>query len=140
MNMLKRNARLFLIGSLCVGQYLTGCAKHQARPSITAVGLSPANRCEPHGIPYYLPKPLLVVAKNVRHIDESKVGLTGPAPIPGGFDNQAAYADIKANVTVPSSSGGTAAQQPYLLSTRVMLRFRQRRLANNRRKHMCQRP
>ncbi len=107
MNMLKRNARLFLIGSLCVGQSLTGCAKHQARPSITAVGLSPANRCEPHGIPYYLPKPLLVVAKNVRHIDESKVGLTGPAPIPGGFDNQAAYADIKANVTVPSSSGGT---------------------------------
>lgn len=102
-----RKARLLLIGALCVSQAFAGCAKHQARPSITAVGLSPANRCEPHGIPYYLPKPLLVVAKNVRHIDESKVGLTGPAPIPGGFDNQAAYADIKANVTVPSSSGST---------------------------------
>ncbi|WP_186775142.1 hypothetical protein [Allorhodopirellula solitaria] len=72
---------------------------------ITAVGLSPANQCDPPGIPYYLPKPLLVVAKNVRHIDESKVGLTGPAPIPGGFDNQAAYADIKANVTVPNTGG-----------------------------------
>ncbi|MEP3929108.1 hypothetical protein, partial [Rhodopirellula bahusiensis] len=67
------------------------------------MGLSPANQCDPPGIPYYLPKPLLVVAKNVRHIDESKVGLTGPAPIPGGFDNQAAYADIKANVTVPNT-------------------------------------
>ncbi len=52
---------------------------------------------------------MLVVAKNVRHIDESKVGLTGPAPIPGGFDNQAAYADIKANVTVPPSAGSQGA-------------------------------
>ena len=88
---------------------LAGCASHQARPSITAVGLSAANRCEPQGIPYYLPKPLLVVAKNVRHIDESKIGLTGPASIPGGFDNQAAYADVKANVTVPASGGASAA-------------------------------
>lgn len=85
---------------------LPGCARHQERPMITAVGLSPGNQCETPGIPYYLPKPLLVVAKNVRHIDETKVGLTGPVPIPGGFDNQAAYGDIKANVTVPSSPGG----------------------------------
>lgn len=76
---------------------------------ITAVGLSPANRCDPPGIPYYLPKPLLVVAKNTRHIDESKVGLTAPVPIPAGFDNQAAYADIKANVTVPGTSATPAA-------------------------------
>ncbi|MEO9930565.1 hypothetical protein [Rhodopirellula bahusiensis] len=89
------------------------------------MGLSPANQCDPPGIPYYLPKPLLVVAKNVRHIDESKVGLTGPAPIPGGFDNQAAYADIKANVTVPNtggeSGGGLAAASmtPAALSAAV---------------------
>lgn len=85
-----------------------GCARHQEKPMITAVGLSPSNRCDPPGIPYYLPKPLLVVAKNVRHIDESKVGLTGPAPIPGGFDNQAAYGDIKANVTVPGTTATPA--------------------------------
>lgn len=83
-----------------------GCAKHQPKPTITAVGLSPGNRCEPPGIPYYLPKPLLVIAKNVRHIDESKVGLTAPATIPNGFDNQASYADVKANVTVPRVGGG----------------------------------
>ncbi len=100
---------LFALGCLCV---FDGCTRHQARPGITAIGLSPANRGEPAGIPYYLPKPLLVVAKNVRHIDESKVGLSQPAPIPGGFDNQASYADIKANVTVPGTDkrGDDAAQ------------------------------
>ncbi len=87
---------------------VVGCARHQERPMITAVGLSPGNQCEPPGIPYYLPKPLLVVAKNVRHIDDSKVGLTAPVPIPGGFDNQAAYGDIKANVTVPYGEGKQA--------------------------------
>lgn len=85
-----------------------GCAKHQPKPTITAVGLSPGNRCEPPGIPYYLPKPLLVIAKNVRHIDESKVGLTAPVTVPNGFDNQASYADVKANVTVPRVGGGVA--------------------------------
>lgn len=104
----KRCAAL-AIGAISLVQAAVGCARHQVHPSITAVGLSPANRCDPPGIPYYLPKPLLVVSKNVRHIDESKVGLTGPAPIPGGFDNQAAYADIKANVTVPSSPGSAGA-------------------------------
>ncbi len=86
---------------------------------ITAVGLSPGNQCESPGIPYYLPKPLLVVSKNVRHIDESKVGLTGPVPIPGGFDNQAAYGDIKANVTVPSSPGGEGKQAAALEAAKV---------------------
>ena len=85
----------------------SGCCRDR-RASITAVPLSPWNQCEPEGIPYYLPKPLLVVAKNVRHIDESKVGLTNPAPIPNAFDNQAAYGDIKANVTVPGSESMAA--------------------------------
>jgi hypothetical protein len=86
---------------------LPGCG--HCRPSVTAVPLSPWNQCEPPGIPYYLPKPLLVVAKNVRHIDESKVGLTNPAPIPNTFDNQATYGDIKANVTVPGKTSVAAA-------------------------------
>lgn len=88
---------------------LSGCARHQEKPTMTAVGLSPTNRCDPPGIPYYLPKPLLVISKNFRHIDESKVGLTGPVPIPNGFDNQAAYGDLKANVTVPSDNATAAA-------------------------------
>jgi len=85
---------------------LAGCAKN--RFSITAVPLSPMNQCEPEGIPYYLPKPLLVVAKNVRHIDEAKVGLTDPVPIPNAFDSQGAYADLKANVTVPAGGATTS--------------------------------
>lgn len=119
MKIKKRKSMIALVGVLCINQVIVGCAKHQARPSITAVGLSPANRCEPHGIPYYLPKPLLVVAKNVRHVDESKVGLTGAVPIPGGFDNQAAYADIKANVTVPSSSGSEGAASAGLQAANI---------------------
>ncbi len=55
------------------GGLLPGCARHQEKPTITAVGLSPGNRCDPPAIPYYLPKPLLVISKNFRHIDESKV-------------------------------------------------------------------
>lgn len=111
-----KNAAPFLLLLFVFEIFPCGCTRHQARPGITAVGLSRANRGEPAGIPYYLPKPLLVVAKNVRHIDESKVGLSGPAPIPGGFDNQAAYADIKANVTVPGSdtTGKQAAKTPPL--------------------------
>jgi hypothetical protein len=82
------------------------CRPAKPSPSVTAVGLSPANRCEPEGIPYYLPKPLLVIAKNVRHIDEAKVGLTNPAPIPNAFDSQGSYADVKANVAVPAANQG----------------------------------
>ncbi len=141
MNMLKRNARLFLIGSLCVGQSLTGCAKHQARPSITAVGLSLRTAASPTAYRILLAQATSGCGQNVRHIDESKVGLTGPAPIPGGFDNQAAYADIKANVTVPSSSGGTggAATIPAVNAGDASLSAATLG-ANNRRKHMCQRP
>jgi hypothetical protein len=72
--------------------------------------LSAANQGEPEGIPYYLPKPLLIIAKNVRHIDESKVGLTNPVPIPNAFDNQSTYADIKANVTVPGADSDASKQ------------------------------
>ncbi len=57
---------------------LMGCH----HPQITAVPLSTWNRCEPEGIPFYLPKPLLIVAKNVRSVETAKTGLTAPAPSP----------------------------------------------------------
>lgn len=80
-------------------------------PEITAVALSPQNRGEPEGIPFYLPKPLLVVAKNFRSIEDAKVGLTDSAPIPVGFDDQSKYADVNSrasfvNSTTAAGAGG----------------------------------
>jgi hypothetical protein len=72
---------------------------HQ-RPLLTARPASPQNRDEPDGIPFYLPKPLLVISKNVYHIEEAKVGLTDTAPIPTNFDAQAQYADVNNRSTV----------------------------------------
>jgi hypothetical protein len=65
-----------------------------------------------------LPKPLLVVSKNFHHIEEAKVGLTGPAPIPGDkFDNQSTYATAQLNSSVslpppaePKGAGGEEGQ------------------------------
>jgi hypothetical protein len=76
-------------------------------PSVTAVPLSPWNCGEPEGIPFYLPKPLLIVSKNFRYIEEAQVGLTDSAPIPNFFDDQAKYADLNArmNFTVNDSAG-----------------------------------
>jgi hypothetical protein len=106
------NCRLVL-RSLIVGMpalcCLTQAGCHVNSPEVTAVPLSQWNRNEPCGIPYYLPKPLLVVAKNVRHVDSSNVGLTDPAPIPDSFDHQSEYADLKANVTNPKDPGAAAA-------------------------------
>jgi hypothetical protein len=62
---------------------ITGCH----HPSITAVSLNPHycdhkfaflyNPCkELEGIPFYLPKPLLIVAKNFRNIEETKPGFS----------------------------------------------------------------
>lgn len=78
------------------------------RPSVTARPASPANMGEPCGIPFYLPKPLLVISKNVYHVEEPTIGLTGTAPIPNAFDHQADYAtaDLDTNVL------GSAAQPP----------------------------
>src|SRR5215475_13430821 len=68
-------------------------------PEITAVPLSAWNRDEPCGIPFYLPKPLLIIAKNFRNIEEEKTGLTDSAPIPDGFDDQSKYADLNARTS-----------------------------------------
>lgn len=103
-----------LLGAVLV---MTGC-RH---PEITAVSLNPApmtcghhglfchDSCkEPEGIPFYLPKPLLVISKNFRNIEEAKVGLTDPVPIPGYFDDQAKYADLNARTNFVMPDGGVA--------------------------------
>ena len=67
------------------------------RTEVTCYSLS--NPCEPEGMPYYLPKPLLIVTKNFRGVEDNGVGQLGTAPIPTVFDNQAQYADVKANIS-----------------------------------------
>ncbi len=69
-----------LIGSTAA-LLLAGCAE----PSITAVNLNDSKA--PEGIPYYLPKPYLIVCKNVRYIPTPTVGLTETVPIPNSFDS-----------------------------------------------------
>ena len=85
---------------------VAGCRK----PHVTAVSLQPCNFGEESGIPFYLPKPLLIVSKNFRHIEEAKVGLTDTAPIPNGFDDQAKYADVNArtNFNFDSKPAGSS--------------------------------
>jgi hypothetical protein len=117
--------------------FVVGCC----HPKVTAVALSPWNRGEPEGIPFYLPKPLLIVAKNFRYLEEAKVGLTDSAPIPNHFDDQAAYGDLEGNFAFSASGGatppkkeggrwsdlvrgdgeqcGAAASKPYLYSSHV---------------------
>jgi hypothetical protein len=67
------------VGLLALMPLLSGCF----HPSITAVNLT--NPKEPEGIPYYLPKPYLIVSKNIRYIPTPTVGLTQTAPIPNSF-------------------------------------------------------
>lgn len=57
------------------------------------------------GIPFYLPKPLLIVAKNFRNVEEAKVGLTDTAPIPTGYDDQSKYADLNARTNFQGLQG-----------------------------------
>lgn len=54
-------------------------------PYITAVDLN--NPSAPEGMPYYLPKPYIVISKNIRYIPTPTVGLTQTAPIPNIFDD-----------------------------------------------------
>ena len=96
---------------------LSGCHS----PSVTAVSLNPHycdhkwaflyDPCkEPEGIPFYMPKPLLIIAKNFRNIEETKVGLTNSAPIPNFFDDQAKYADLNARTNFQGMDGNAATQ------------------------------
>jgi hypothetical protein len=51
---------------------------------VTAV--SEAESCKgsscDQGIPFYLPKPLLIISKNFHYIETPTVGLTQPVPVP----------------------------------------------------------
>jgi hypothetical protein len=82
--------------ALALGLFSTGCV----HPKITAVSLDPATFGRKTGIPFYLPKPLLIVAKNFRNIEETRVGLTESAPIPNAFDDQAKFAGLNARTNL----------------------------------------
>jgi hypothetical protein len=97
MSAVRRRVVKGLFLALSVVGIVGGCHHFE----ITAVSLS--NPCEPEGLPFYLPKPLLIIAKNFRNIEERTDGLTDPVPIPNSFDQQQGYADLKANVTTTSA-------------------------------------
>lgn len=66
--------RRAVVGSLLLGLLLTatvGCG-----PKLTAIPISPRARAEmgaDHGIPYYVPRPFLLVTRNIEVTDESLV-------------------------------------------------------------------
>ena len=87
-----------ILATALISSYLVGCSS----PSITAVNLDP-NSKEPKGIPYYLPKPYLIVTKNVRYIPTPTVGLTQTVPIPALFNPPNGVGSTPA-----TTSGGSA--------------------------------
>jgi hypothetical protein len=100
-------ARILLLSAvysgcgLVSGSLILGC-----EPSITAVNLNDPKA--PEGIPYYLPKPYLVIAKNVRYIPTPTVGLTQTAPIPNSFDSSSTSGKSGGGKgTQGSTSGGS---------------------------------
>ena len=101
--------RSILMGPLIISFLLSPGCKSCQKPHITAVSLDPCNFGKETGIPFYLPKPLLIVSKNFRSIEQAKVGLTDSAPIPGGFDDQAKYADLNARTNFAGLNQGTPA-------------------------------
>jgi hypothetical protein len=86
-----------------------------APPEISAVSLNPQDGplCgKETGIPFYLPKPLLIISKNFRNLETPTVGLTDTAPIPGGFDDQSKYADLNARTNFAGlNAAGTPATE-----------------------------
>ncbi|MBX3398058.1 MAG: hypothetical protein KF873_04905 [Gemmataceae bacterium] len=111
-----RAVGLILLAAASLAQTGCGILWAHKHAEVTAVSL---NACDPHcgkdaGIPFYLPKPLLVVSKNFRNIEEARTGLTDSAPIPQAFDDQSKYADLNARTNfaglqspaAPSDGGG----------------------------------
>ncbi len=84
--------RWVIAGVTAFGLLASGCKRFE----VTAVPLSRWNCDEPEGIPFYLPKPLLIVTKNVYYVESEKLGLTDTVPIPNQFDDQSKYADLNA--------------------------------------------
>ena len=114
-----RAVGLLLLAAAALAQTGCGILWAHKHAEVTAVSL---NACDPHcgkdaGIPFYLPKPLLVVSKNFRNIEEARTGLTDSAPIPQAFDDQSKYADLNARTNFaglqtplsPSDGGGAGA-------------------------------
>jgi hypothetical protein len=113
------NSRL-LSAVLAIGMLpgVTGCGAGILwackRPEVTAYSL---NDCEVDkcgkpretGIPFYLPKPLLIISKNFRNIEDAKTGLTDTVPIPTGYDDQSKYADLNARTNFQGLQGGEPA-------------------------------
>jgi hypothetical protein len=97
------------------GCSLGGHSACLAPPEITAVSLNPQDGPQfgkETGIPFYLPKPLLIISKNFRNLETPTVGLTDSAPIPGGFDDQSKYADLNARTNFAGlNAAGTAATE-----------------------------
>lgn len=107
---------LVLAGACGLLPVLSGCVPGIIwackRPEVTAISLNPHDgHCcgKESGIPFYLPKPLLIVAKNFRNIEEAKVGLTDTAPIPVGYDDQAKYADLNSRTNFNGLNGNLVA-------------------------------
>ena len=99
---------IFSVGCLTAG--LPPAPNRLKHPTITAYPASPQNIGEAPGIPYYLPKPLLIISKNFHHINEHPYGLTTPAPIPGAFDDQSNYARLHARSQVSHSMSRNGGQ------------------------------
>jgi hypothetical protein len=112
-----KNWILGLLGSIALMQCGCGMIWACKRPEVTAISMNSSDGClygTETGIPFYLPKPLLIVSKNFRNIEEPTTGLTDSPPIPTGYDDQAKYADINArtnfaglNSPAPATSDGS---------------------------------
>jgi hypothetical protein len=76
--------------------------------SVTAVSEAESCKggfaCHDQGIPFYLPKPLLVISKNFNCIETPTVGLTQPVPIPNQFDKQDTFATLSAQAGISTTS------------------------------------
>ena len=94
----------FLAGA-AVPLVVTSCHS----PSFTSVDLNVGSPMygKDVGMPYYLPKPYLVVTKNIRYIPTPTVGLTQTVPIPSSFDASFISAGSSPNATGKQASAST---------------------------------
>jgi hypothetical protein len=75
-------------------------------PSITAVDLD--NPTAPEGMPYYLPRPYLIVTRNIHYIPTATVGLTQTAAIPNSFDTSSSSSSSGGKGSSTSSSSSSS--------------------------------
>ena len=96
--------------------------------SVTAISEVEVNKgklcCHEEGIPFYLPKPLLVISKNFHYVEEATIGLTQPVPVPNTFDHQDTFATLNAQAGISTTSesppkGGDGGGTPPATHTRA---------------------